>query len=265
MYNWIQKYFDLVYVITLPERKQHMTEVMNSVRINPSFFPAYLAKELNFAELQNRKLVLPTCNLTRGQVACHLSHCGVLSNFLENKKATSCLVFEDDISYPDKNLVSDKHFKKIFKELPDDWDVLYLGRCWDSCLKDKPVSPYIVKCFKPLCRHAIAFSRRGAEKVLELTLPMSRNPGDQMIRSLITSGVLNAYCLNPALFFQNREKFDSTLRLKSNAAPPECRGGRYITYEGYTDNYSPSCGNRYTVFLVLVIIYFFIRWAYPST
>ena len=259
MSHWINKYFDSVYVITLPERKSHMKSVMRSINVNPTFFPAYLAKNLKQEELINRELIIPECNLSRGQVACHLSHCGVLGDFLKNKKAQSCLVFEDDISIPDKSLATNEHFEKVLRDLPEDWDVLYLGRCWDSCNQEIPVSPYIVRCFQPLCRHAIAFSRKGAKKIIDYTLPMNTNPGDRMISELIQSGTVIAYCASPAIFFQNREKFDSSLRMKTNTSPPVCRD-RYDDdmYEMYEDLKTGGY-NFYLWIVVLVAIYLFYR------
>jgi GR25 family glycosyltransferase involved in LPS biosynthesis len=253
MKDWIKQYFDKVYVIALPERLSYMTTFIN---VKARFFPPYLAKDLNQENLIQRGVLSSECDLTRGQVACHLSHCGVLSEFLKDPDADTCLVFEDDVIIPDDTRVTQSYFKTLMGALPEDWDILYLGRCWDACTQDIPVSPTLVKCFQPLCRHAIAFTRRGAERVLEMTLPIHTSPGDRMISALIETYQLNAYCAKPGIFVQDRVKFDSSLRIKTSDTPRECRD-EVQSYEFYVPE--PKGRNYYNWLIVIIISYLFYR------
>ena len=37
--------------------------------------------------------------------------------------------------------------KEIMDSVPDDWDMINLGRCWDNCEMSKKINPILVKLY----------------------------------------------------------------------------------------------------------------------
>jgi len=208
-YNLLNKYFDQINVITLPKRKKYITNVMNSFKIKCNYFPAILKNNINRAQLIQSGFISPKSKLNNGQIACHQSHIFVLKNFLQSNN-NNCLIFEDDLKYPNLNVNYNKIIYKVMVNLPKDCDIIYFGRCWDKCKKSIPINKYLVKCYIPQCRHAYGVTRRGAEKIIKNTIKLLK-PGDYTISRLIKKGVIIAYGSNPSIFIQNREVLGSNL------------------------------------------------------
>jgi|SaaInlStandDraft_7_1057024.scaffolds.fasta_scaffold03583_2 GR25 family glycosyltransferase involved in LPS biosynthesis len=212
--NWsspIQKYFDKIYVITLPQRKEYIENIMKNINLNPIYFSAKLKNELDYNKLINDNIVKRQFVKKKnyGRIACHYSHISVLQNFLDSN-AETCLIFEDDIR-PIENVTHlNDTFKNNISELPDDWDILYLGRCWDNCKKQTKISLNIYKLYTPKCRHAYAVTKKGAEIILKYSIPQYI-AGDKIYAELIKNNKLQAYGFSPQLFLQNRENLGSTL------------------------------------------------------
>ena len=60
--------------------------------------------------------------MTKGAIGCYLSHYNIWKN--ELNKGRNILVLEDDVILR-KNLI--KNFKEIYKQIPENWDIVYLG------------------------------------------------------------------------------------------------------------------------------------------
>ena len=61
------------------------------------------------------------------------------------------------------------------KDADKDWDMVFLGRCFDDCKRDEVVAKWLVRPKAPKCLHAYALTRRGAQKFLDGLLPMTDN------------------------------------------------------------------------------------------
>ena len=103
------------------------------------------------------------------------------------------------------------YVKKTVQSLPVDWDVLYLGRCWDDCANHTPINNYIVKTKKTLCHHSIAFSRKGASIILENIKHPLNVPIDHIVANLSSNGKINSYASILPIFYQNRDELKSTI------------------------------------------------------
>ena len=219
--NIFNNYFDCIYVIAIPKRKQYITNVMKSLNLNVEYIDAILKEKINKKKLANKKLISNNCELNNGRIACHLSHMYTLKKFLKTKNNTA-LIFEDDIK-PIKNKTEIYiYLKKIMKEVPKDWELINFGRCWDDCNTQKFVKKHIVKSKHALCRHCYAVNREGAKKILKYSLPMiNKLPGDNMISKLISKNIINAYSTTPRLFLQNRVLLGTNLG--NNDIQRECR------------------------------------------
>jgi GR25 family glycosyltransferase involved in LPS biosynthesis len=208
--DWLSNIFDSVYVICIPERLQYVYDFCESFKIRPVLFNAILKDQINYDNAHNLKM---------GEIACALSHENVLQNFLKTD-AKHILIFEDDIMYLSDNFYTNMninlkfindYIENAFKSLPDDWDLLYLGRCWDNCSNHIKINDFIVKTKRTLCNHAIVFSRKGAQKIIDnIVHPMSV-PIDHLISNLNYNNIINAYATILPLFYQNRLDLTSTI------------------------------------------------------
>ena len=209
--NWIHNIFDSVYIITIPKRVYHVNYISNTMKIKPIIFNAVDKNTLDKKHLVDNNIITSKYYSTnnKGRIACHLSHINVMIDFLKNPNKKHCMIFEDDMKLPN-TLTNIVHImENSMKNIPNTWDIIYFGRCWDDCRKAVYYNKYLMKS-NPLCRHAYAVSRKGATKIVEHTLPMVHN-GDDMYRILIDSHVLDSYSTKIPLFFQNRENELSTL------------------------------------------------------
>lgn len=94
--------------------------------------------------------------------------------------------------------------------IPNDWDIVYFGRCFDNCNLMEKIKGNLYKVFSPKCRHAYGLTKKGAMKILKYTLPMTKN-GDVMYSNNIKNGNIIAYAIHHCIFNQNREKLGSNI------------------------------------------------------
>lgn len=209
--KWIEKYFDKVVVITLPERENNVKTAMKNLKVEPKIFEAIKKDSLDLEELKEDGVITRECNLNKGRIACHLSHLSVITEFLDDPECDKILIFEDDLldNNGDDLLTVQDTIKNVMNNIPSDWDLIYFGKCWDLCHDAIKINDYVNKSY-PLCRHAYGISKKGASKILKYSLPISK-PGDEHIRNLSIEGKLNIYTPKNNIFEQNREKFGSNL------------------------------------------------------
>jgi GR25 family glycosyltransferase involved in LPS biosynthesis len=206
----MNKYFDSVNVITVPKRKKYMIELMNKLKINVKIIDATLIKNINYNELIKNNFVTKSYykNKNKGRIACHYSQIKLIKEFLNSNDET-IFIFEDDI---DKNLPDNykEIISKSMDDIPNDWDIVFFGRCYDNCNKMKKINKNLYKVYSPKCRHAYGLTRKGAEKILKYSVPMINN-GDIMYAENINNGNIIAYAANPSIFSQNRYELGSTI------------------------------------------------------
>lgn len=208
--DWLEKLFEYRQIITIPERVAHVKKFCKSFGIKPTIFNAILKKDLKYNNVYNLKI---------GEIACALSQEAVLKGFIKSNTKNMLLLEDDIIPFTNdfyKNVGLKIEFLKDYVEktvmsLPADWDVLYLGRCWDDCASHIPINNYIVKTKRTLCHHAIAFSRKGASIVLEHIKHPLNVPIDHIVANLTSYGKINTYASILPVFYQNRSELNSTI------------------------------------------------------
>lgn len=208
--EWLDNMFDKVYIITIPKRRNHVNMITRTMKIDPIIFNAVNKNNLDKPALIEEGKLSAMCILNSGRIACHMSHISVIEDFLKDEKAKTCFIFEDDIELPSDVLEVKNLIEKCYESLPEDWDIINFGKCWDDCNSSVVINKYVSKSF-PLCRHSYLINRSGAEKILKGTLPMRLFPGDHMYRQLAYDGVLNMYSSNKPVFLQNRMGMGSNL------------------------------------------------------
>ena len=205
-------YFDKIYIIYVPDRKENMDRFSKYINIKPTFFSAIMKDQLHHDKLISNNLLDGQSELNLGRIACHLSHMYVLQEFLKDKTAKTCMVFEDDIALPKDLKQTLMRIDGAMANIPDDWQLLNFGRCWDKCSRQIPIpQTELVRSFRSLCRHSYAVTRKGAEIILKNTLPMTTSPGDSSIGKLTDKELLIGYAITPRVFWQNRVKFGSNI------------------------------------------------------
>jgi len=216
------RYIDRIYVIAVEKRKKYMQKTMAQYGLAPIFFDAVLKETLKPRELIDEGFLHRDHRLVKGQIACHYSHMEVLK-LCAASTARHCLVFEDDVAGPAGPVGAyQKVVRHVMRHVPDDFDVIYLGRCFDYCYRDLPITKRLVRAFRPQCRHAYVVSRAGAARIVEWTRPL-RLPGDRTIGTLVANQRLTAYAVTPPLFEQNRKDIRSTVgRTVGNRETKEC-------------------------------------------
>jgi hypothetical protein len=208
--DWLDEFFEMKQIITIPSRKENVTKFCKSFELNEDIFPAILKNDLKYDNVYKLKL---------GEIACALSQEQVLKNFISSMH-NSLILFEDDVMSLDHNMyvsadTSLLHVKNYIRKsmdyLPTNWDVLYFGRCWDNCRKHIPVNKFMVKVHKAMCHHAIAFSRHGAQKILANIKHPLIKPIDHIVSGLCAKGIITCYATVVPVFYQNREELRTTI------------------------------------------------------
>lgn len=110
------------------------------------------------------------------------------------------LFLEDDCEFKDLS-----HLEKALSELPEFWDIVYLGAnliCWNrECdLQPERYSEHLFRVFQAWTTHAIGYSRRVVPFLL------GRQPGfsEQMFDQFLSENLpnLNAYVVAPMVAYQ---------------------------------------------------------------
>lgn len=208
--DWLEQIFDYRQIITIPVRLQYVHNFCKTFEIKPTIFNAILKSDIEYDNVHR---------LSLGEIACTLSQEKVLNNFLETNH-TNMIMFEDDnISFNSKLYEESglklgdikEYIKNAVESLPSNWDILYLGRCWDNCSKNKRINKYLFKTYRTLCHHAIAFSRNGAKQVLKSIIHPINVPVDHLVAQLVMNGTIDAYATVIPIFYQNRDELSSTI------------------------------------------------------
>ncbi|CAG8810045.1 33802_t:CDS:1, partial [Racocetra persica] len=147
--------FSHIYVVNLEYRidRHEKMEVLGK----------YLGLDLDFFKAVSR---LSKSNLTVGAKACYLSHYRIFESIVKNGYENA-LILEDDV---DMEVNITDIMTEVHHNLPNDWDMLYLGHCdeWDSNYFKTNLTVHILHTTgHPKCTHAYAVSAKGAKKLIE--------------------------------------------------------------------------------------------------
>jgi GR25 family glycosyltransferase involved in LPS biosynthesis len=188
----INVYFDKVYCINLTKRLDRLTSATQEFQKNNIIFERYPAIDGN--QLQ------PNNYMKLGEFGCLLSHVSVLRNAKENEYE-KILITEDDIEFSEN--FTDRFFEYI-KDLPDDWDMFYLGANHALCNKYETnppihISNNIYKVNHAYAAHAYAVNMKCYNLVYKNLIEF-KHPVD-VVYSKIQSK-LNVYLFRPHLAWQ---------------------------------------------------------------
>ncbi|HYW33915.1 MAG TPA: glycosyltransferase family 25 protein [Balneolaceae bacterium] len=243
------KYFDKIFVVSArddEERRGYVEKVFSKMDVSFEFFDAVMGNDLSKKEIENvydeeraKKHKTYRRPLSKPEIGCALSHIRIYKKIVkENLK--NALIFEDDIA---PNYEKLDQIDKAFNELPEDWDLLFLGTLDHK--SEIPVSfklkllfyyPLVTTFFpekidykfkqlqnlyprdysKSLKKagyhrgsHAYAINKSGVEKFLAYHDKIV-TPADLMLSVMVVEDKMNAFITREKIFEQNR-KFQSTI------------------------------------------------------
>ena len=233
----LNSFFDHIYVITLErakERQQHIQQELQG--LNYQFFFGkdkhyYSVEELKASNIYNEALAKQHHRygkpMQAGQICCAWSHAEVYKDMVK-KGYRNALIMEDDV-------VIDKESAQIFsvitKELPADWEFLYLG--FDEREKApagaffKKLFYHVLRLFKIIrfshktishlyprkfsahlykagyhdCIHAYGITQSAAQSLAKLQQPVSF-VADNLTAHAITNQLIKGYIVLPKIIYQ---------------------------------------------------------------
>jgi GR25 family glycosyltransferase involved in LPS biosynthesis len=117
-------------------------------------------------------------SVTPGELGCSISHCWAWKTAYGDKVGNT-LFLEEDF------LIQDWPTEDEWNAIPDDWDMIYLGRTLVPGHEDQPVNEHIVRVGYSLNMHAYILSQEGLRKVLNTPFPTNIIPTDEFMPAVI--------------------------------------------------------------------------------
>lgn len=155
MKNMLLNDFTKMYCINLArrnDRKEKCKEIFSRFKLNVEFVDAVDGKDLtNYG------------NIKPGEAGCCYSHKKVLELILSDSNIKTALIMEDDVEF-DKNLPT--RFAEYYKEVPDDWQLLYFGGSHRHNPLNK-ISRNVHKLKKTYTTHCFGIKREAAKKLIK--------------------------------------------------------------------------------------------------
>lgn len=152
--------FDQIYCLNLLERKDRWDQcVENFNNYEIKNYQQFLGIKIEDNNLSKKE---------KGQLGCALSFCQIFKDAKANNYK-SILVLEDDFHFtvPKDNLFNSVN--NCLLELPNDWDMFYLGGNLIADYRKDPIEKYSKNLFKVnscYALHSVSFSRSGINKII---------------------------------------------------------------------------------------------------
>lgn len=176
----------------------------------------------------------------KGAVGCTLSHIQIYQDALK-KGYQKILILEDDARFKP---YADKVVKNAMKDLPEDWEALFLG-FFHVKPPRKSLSPHLDQVKKRLTTHGYIISRRGLLKLYagleSIALREKKFRGvDVFIRDCESAGELNSYSVRPKAIYCTTNI--SSIRNTEQDYGKRCEQDLALNVNAFTcDNYIKGC------------------------
>ena len=225
-------HFDKAYLISLersPKRREYFFKKARRAGLDVEWFPAIYGLGVDIDDYRDRGYIADDFELKlAGSLGTLLSHVHVWEKIAEDPQCEIGLVFEDDAV-----------FKKDFKvqldalptdQVPDDWDMLWLG--WHK-LDCEPVSEFVGRPRKTTGKSvnsghfAYMIKSSSVEKLKALLIPYNnRNSKDLILRRKFDQ--FNAYFLLQKIVKTPIIGFDSVRKNINNPNRLEHKPGKRL-------------------------------------
>jgi tetratricopeptide (TPR) repeat protein len=161
-------------------RKEQLDRRMQAIKMSATVITSFDREALSEQDVEcmvNDKLTveLGRALLTKSESSLTIKHFSALQRIV-SQNLSHGLLLEDDAVFTEgfKDV-----FKKATDELPEDYDMLMLGTCWEQEKRGAQFSTHLWLAQAARCTHGILVSQRGARIMLD-TLPI-RSPMDWQI------------------------------------------------------------------------------------
>lgn len=190
------KYFDKIYCINLDDRIDRWKSAEEQFLKNNLIverIPAIKGADLN--------LEWPS-EIKEGAVGCSLSQLFTLK-LAKHLNLSSYLLLEDDIQF-DENFL--EKFSEIYEnQVPDNWDMLYLGGQHFHGMNLTQVNKNVYKCEYTLAAHSIVFKNTVYDRFIKSLVDITK-PCD--VHYAESHKDINAYVIIPHLTWQKNTYSD---------------------------------------------------------
>ena len=175
----------------------------NKQNLESYFKKNYVKKDWDIGKWKNERRSR-IIKMSKGEIGCILSHVLVWKQFLSTPNLNKIMILEDDaikISLDIYDRIND-----IWKNVPNDWDIILIGFWLFKGLPPTKVNKYIYKVKDFFLTHSYIINKKGAKKILSL-LPVNA-PLDTWIS--MNSDKINIYCHS---FLRNKKAKKPSSRL----------------------------------------------------
>ena len=149
--------FDKIFCINLEERTDRWQEcLLNFEKYNIT----------NYERIDAVKIQEQINPKRKGQIGCCLSYAKTIEKAIQ-ENLNQFLILEDDFYFTDEKDILNIKLTQSFNELPNNWDLLYLGGTVGNFYGIQPMHKFTNNLYKLNCAHtthSIAVSKNGALK-----------------------------------------------------------------------------------------------------
>jgi len=247
LFEQLNSFFDKIYVISLQRSSDRHPRLKRNLKgLDYEISWGVDGTTLDLKELEEKEIYLPEVTVKKnfsgkelqpGEIGCSLSHLNIYKEILKNGYRRT-LILEDDIFVSNERV---ENIRNAFRELPEEWEFLYLGY-----LENQDEMPFSVKLrihfayplfqlaglkrydpeqlkrkyYRPYSdnlelagfhtgTHAYGVSLNGAKKILKEQNPVIMAP-DNIVGKMCLEGNLHAFRLKEQVFYQYRD-FPTTI------------------------------------------------------
>lgn len=176
-----------------PDRYNEAKQHFNDLNLDVQFFNGIDGSTLNIEDFHVFETIdvnKSTWRVRNGVVGCWLSHL-LIWNMLLRKDWEFVLILEDDVTL---SLDFKERFMSVYKELPADWDLFYLGggkipqkRISPNLVEGVPTGTYAYMVKKSILKQLILLS---SNRITDIDITMLESIPTREIKSYIASPVL---------------------------------------------------------------------------
>ena len=189
----LNQHFDKIYCINLDKRTDRWAHALAQFRKYNIKVERVSAIEGN---PENLPVISPYLIQYPGAVGCSLSHYSILKDAKE-LGLSNVLVFEDDVLFRED---WEKTYTENYKDIPEDWDMIYLSTNSMHRVITRTISDKIVKAHTCLTTHSYAIKSSLFDLAMEHIIKLN-NPVDGCYGSIIQP-INNCYIFDPGVCTQ---------------------------------------------------------------
>jgi len=200
---------DMVYVISMPQRKEYITGQINKLGVSCTYFDAVKPSDLTTSDY-NR---LSTVNVPGSRIYKKYTRLPLLLSFVMcfidslKKGYSTIVIFEDDMTI---NVTPDLLNESLLEFKKSPCQVFYMGYCFLNCGQEFSKYKNLVEISDRdlLCCHAMCIKTSILPGLIEYCFPMVNN-SDELFRDYYLLNQIRVCVPKNVYFSQNRKSLDS--------------------------------------------------------